>query len=152
MVINKKQREAFHKAAKPMIKFLNDNCHPHCHVTIDCGGAELSEGVASIVDDSFIKDRNMEVDMNSDGTEEIQKATACPEWNECAHKSDRLQALIDERIEREKELQAENNKLREALEALSNCSERAFCATADEWDCAWQLTNEALKGMGEDDE
>jgi len=49
MVINKKQREAFHKAAKPMIKFLNDNCHPHCHVTIDCGRAELSEGVAIVL-------------------------------------------------------------------------------------------------------
>ena len=90
--------------------------------------------------------------MNSDRTEEIQKATACPEWNECAHKSNQLQALIDERIEREQELQAENNKLREALEALSNCSERAFCATADEWDCAWQLTNEAPKEMGAADE
>ena len=98
--------------------------------------------------------------MNSDRIEEIQKATAYPEWNERAHKSnqlralidEKLQAFIDERIEREQELQAENNKLRQALEALSNCSERAFCATADEWDCAWQLTNEALKGMGEDDE
>jgi predicted negative regulator of RcsB-dependent stress response len=94
----------------------------------------------------------MEVDMNSDRIEEIQKATAYPEWNECAHKSNQLQALIDEGIERVQELQAENNKLREALESLSTCSERAFCATADEWDCAWQLTNEALKGMGEDDE
>ena len=90
--------------------------------------------------------------MNSDGIEEIQKATACPEWNECAHKSNQLQAFIYEGFERVQELQAENNKLRQALEALSNCSERAFCATADEWDCAWQLTNEALKGMGEDDE
>jgi len=98
--------------------------------------------------------------MNSDRIEEIQKATAYPEWNERAHKSnqlralidEKLQAFIDERIERERELQAENNKLRQALEALRNCCERAFCATADEWDCAWQLTNEAPKEMGAADE
>jgi len=70
--------------------------------------------------------------MNSDRIEEIQKATAYPEWNERAHKSnqlralidEKLQAFIDERIERERELQAENNKLRQALEALSNWGQR----------------------------
>ena len=56
MILNDKQRAEFHEACKPLMEFLNENCHPHCSVVVDCGRAELLEGVAAIVDDSFIKD------------------------------------------------------------------------------------------------
>ena len=56
MILSEAQRAEFHKAAKPMIKFLNDNCHPHCSVYVDTTRAELVEGIAAVVDESFVKD------------------------------------------------------------------------------------------------
>lgn len=56
MIIKESERKEFEEAAKPMIKWLNDNCHPHVHVMIDCSSAELSEGVCTILNDEFIKD------------------------------------------------------------------------------------------------
>ena len=39
------QQKEFEKITRPLIKWLNDNCHPHVHVVIDNSTAELSEGV-----------------------------------------------------------------------------------------------------------
>ena len=56
MILSKEQRKEFHEAAKPLLKFMNDNCHPHCRVIVDSTQAELVEGVASVIDESFLKD------------------------------------------------------------------------------------------------
>ena len=56
MIFDGKQREEFEKACKPLIKFLNDNCHPHITVVVDCIRAELSEGVCSVIIEDYLKD------------------------------------------------------------------------------------------------
>ena len=40
----KRLNEEFEKAAKPLVEFLQNNCHPHVKVIVDCAGAELLEG------------------------------------------------------------------------------------------------------------
>jgi len=42
------------EAAKPFIKWMNENCHPHCIAHIDCTSVELAEGVATSQTDEFL--------------------------------------------------------------------------------------------------
>ncbi len=56
MILKKEQIDAFEEAAKPLVKWLNDNCHPHVTVVVTPSGAELSEGVAFVPIKEFIKD------------------------------------------------------------------------------------------------
>lgn len=56
MILNKKQEAEFKEAVRPVMKFLNDNCHPHVSVVIDCKRAELSEGVCSVIIKDYLKD------------------------------------------------------------------------------------------------
>lgn len=46
-MFTKEQTAEFEKVARPMIKFLNDNCHPHVSVIVTPTNAELLEGVCS---------------------------------------------------------------------------------------------------------
>ena len=52
---NTKQNE-FAEAAKPLIKFIADNFHPHVTVIVDCSSAEMLEGICSFRTEEFIKD------------------------------------------------------------------------------------------------
>lgn len=56
MILTEEQRESFLEAAKPMIKWMNDNCHPHTEVVIEHDRAELYEGVAAVNCKEFLKD------------------------------------------------------------------------------------------------
>jgi hypothetical protein len=56
MIITKEQQAAFADAAAPMIKWLNENCHPHVVVHIETNGAQLYEGIATIKNLAYIKD------------------------------------------------------------------------------------------------
>ncbi len=56
MVFNEQQRKDFGEAAKPLIKFLNENCHPHVTVIVDCTSAELTEGVVMFRTEEYLKD------------------------------------------------------------------------------------------------
>ena len=42
--MTEEQRRSFIEVAKPMIKWLNDNCHPHHTVVVTPTNAELLEG------------------------------------------------------------------------------------------------------------
>jgi hypothetical protein len=44
MILTKAQMEEFRKATMPLMKWLNDNCHPHYSVIVESGVAELVEG------------------------------------------------------------------------------------------------------------
>lgn len=44
MSLTKQQREEFNKKVRPVIKWLNENYHPHVHVIITPTNAELSVG------------------------------------------------------------------------------------------------------------
>ncbi len=56
MILSKEQVKEFEEASRPLIKWLNDNCDPHTKAIIDCGRAELLEGVCSIPIEDYIKD------------------------------------------------------------------------------------------------
>ena len=56
MILNEEKRKEFDEAAKPMMKWLNDNCHPHVKVVMDCSRVELLEGVCSNITTEFVKD------------------------------------------------------------------------------------------------
>jgi len=45
MIFTKKQQEEFEKVARPVIQFLNENCHPHVTAIITPVRAEMLEGV-----------------------------------------------------------------------------------------------------------
>lgn len=53
---NEEQVSPFKEAAKPLIKFLNDNYDPHTKVIVDCSGAELVSGVLSFNTEEFYLD------------------------------------------------------------------------------------------------
>jgi hypothetical protein len=48
IIMSNEKREEFKEAAKPLMKFLNENCHPHIIVIVDCDSAELLEGVCLV--------------------------------------------------------------------------------------------------------
>jgi hypothetical protein len=56
MTITKDQCDELLEAATPLIKWLNDNCDPHCSVEVTQQGAVLVEGIASVKTDEFLKD------------------------------------------------------------------------------------------------
>jgi hypothetical protein len=56
MTLTKEQQQEFEQAAIPLIKWLNNNCHPHTHIVVEDDGAELHEGVLRIVNADFIRD------------------------------------------------------------------------------------------------
>lgn len=56
MTITKEQREGMLEAAKPLMKWLNDNCHPHCKAIVEQANIELLEGLASHGTMEFVKD------------------------------------------------------------------------------------------------
>ena len=54
--LSKEKRAEFEVLARPIIKFMNDNLHPHCHAVIDSTTAQVSEGLCSFVTEDYIKD------------------------------------------------------------------------------------------------
>ena len=56
MILTEEQNREFESNAKPLMKYLAENFHPHITIIVDCGRAEILEGSASIVTDEFIQD------------------------------------------------------------------------------------------------
>lgn len=56
MILTKEKISEFEVAAKPLMKWLADNCHPHTSAIVESDRAELVEGIAMIKCDDFIKD------------------------------------------------------------------------------------------------
>ncbi|MHB1328007.1 MAG: hypothetical protein ACYC2K_07380 [Gemmatimonadales bacterium] len=56
MILNEQQRREFEAVTRPVIEWLNKNCHPHVSVVIDITSAELSEGVAAVRTNDYIRD------------------------------------------------------------------------------------------------
>ena len=57
VTITEKQRKEMLEAAKPLIKWLNENCHPHCQAVVDQIGVLVMEGVAMNRTEEFLKER-----------------------------------------------------------------------------------------------
>jgi hypothetical protein len=57
MTITKEQSDQMLEAAKPLMKWLSENCHPHCEARVESGTIVLSEGIATNCTEEFIKDQ-----------------------------------------------------------------------------------------------
>jgi hypothetical protein len=55
MTLTQELQEAMLEAAKPLIQWLNENCHPHCRALVDVNGVELTEGIACRRTDEFLR-------------------------------------------------------------------------------------------------
>jgi hypothetical protein len=55
-MFTKEQIEEMKEAAKPLVKFICENCNPYGKVIVECGGAELLEASAIVKIEEFIKD------------------------------------------------------------------------------------------------
>jgi hypothetical protein len=56
MTITEEQWASMLEAAKSLIKWMNENCHPHCAARVDQNTIELTEGVATNRTDEFLRD------------------------------------------------------------------------------------------------
>lgn len=55
-MISMERQDEFEAAARPLVKWLNDNCHPHVTVIVENDGAQLFEGICSFRTQDYIKD------------------------------------------------------------------------------------------------
>jgi len=55
MILNKKQKEEFEELAKPLMKYLAENHHPHMKVVVESDRFEVVETSAMIINNEFIK-------------------------------------------------------------------------------------------------
>lgn len=51
-----KDKVTFEEAVKPLIKWLNENKHPHTYIFVTCTSAELVEGVEVVNTEEFVID------------------------------------------------------------------------------------------------
>lgn len=49
MILTKEQLVSLEAVAKPLMRWLNDNCHPHITAIVDSSRAEIVEGLAVIL-------------------------------------------------------------------------------------------------------
>lgn len=56
IIYSQNKREEFLAAARPMIKWINDNGHPHMKVIVDCTHAELVEGLMMHGTEEYVRD------------------------------------------------------------------------------------------------
>lgn len=56
MILQEHQMEQMLELSKPLIKWLNENCHPHCEIKIQSDSVEILEGFARVPVKEFIKD------------------------------------------------------------------------------------------------
>lgn len=56
MILAIEQQESLLEAAKPLIRWMNENCHPHVTAIVDCINIELVEGICQTGTEEFLKD------------------------------------------------------------------------------------------------
>lgn len=56
MIPTKEQVKGFEEAAKPLVKFLNENGNPHVSAIVSTTRAVLMEGIATVKIEEFLKD------------------------------------------------------------------------------------------------
>lgn len=56
MIITVEQLSGFEAAARPLVQWLNENCHPHVTAIVCLDRAELLEGVGSTLITDYIQD------------------------------------------------------------------------------------------------
>ena len=56
MTLNEEQTKQLSEAARPLMKFLNENCNPHCTVLVETNTVELVTGVCKRTNNEFVTD------------------------------------------------------------------------------------------------
>jgi hypothetical protein len=56
MIVTKEQTESLLESSKPLMKWLNENCDQHCDAHVDLSTVTLTEGIARLGTEEFIKD------------------------------------------------------------------------------------------------
>lgn len=56
MILNEQERREFEAVTRPVMEWLNKNCHPHVSVVIEPTGAELLESVCYYPTNDFVRD------------------------------------------------------------------------------------------------
>ena len=56
MILTEQQQQELETASRPLIEWLNKNCHPHVTAIVEPGRVELMEGVCSIPIEDYIPD------------------------------------------------------------------------------------------------
>lgn len=56
MILSEEKRQEMAEAAKPLVKFLCENFHPHVYVIVEPSRVELIEGIATATIAEFIRD------------------------------------------------------------------------------------------------
>lgn len=56
MILNRQKAEEFEELTRPLIKWLNENCHPHVTAIVEPGHAVLVESIFSYPTNDYIKD------------------------------------------------------------------------------------------------
>ena len=54
--MTEQQRQEFEAVTRPVIEWLNANCHPHVTVVIEPTRAELSEGTIAYTTNDYLRD------------------------------------------------------------------------------------------------
>jgi len=54
--LSKEERDSMLEAAKPLIKWINDNVHPMCSIAVTQSTVTLSECIAMQTTSEFVKD------------------------------------------------------------------------------------------------
>lgn len=55
MTLRPDQKNEMEEAAKPLIKWMNDNVNPHSKIIVETNGVELLDGVLRVINNEFIK-------------------------------------------------------------------------------------------------
>jgi hypothetical protein len=69
-MITKEQVKVFEELARPLVKFLNDNCNPHSEIVIDCASARILSGECSVSITEYILDKSF-IGISQIQTEEL---------------------------------------------------------------------------------
>ena len=56
MILTEIQRSNMKEAAKPLVKWLNENCNPHVRVIVGYDAAQVIEDITSVGIEEFIQD------------------------------------------------------------------------------------------------
>ena len=53
--MEKNKQQELEELCEPLIKWLNENMHPHSHIYITTTSAELSEGTCAFYTEDYVK-------------------------------------------------------------------------------------------------
>jgi hypothetical protein len=56
MILTEGQQKEFEDVTRPVIEWLNNNCHPHVNVIVCTTRAEFLEGIAGFTTFDYLKD------------------------------------------------------------------------------------------------